>query len=86
MQSETHSTMIIQIVLLSVYGQATAAAGSESESSKTTAKCYTVHSEIFSQICLILKNRFLVRLSSNFQERLFVPSSSPEFLLSWGYF
>ena len=47
MQSETQSTMIIQIVLLSVYGQATAAAGSESESSKATARCYTVHSEIF---------------------------------------
>ena len=41
--------------------------------------------KFFSQT-LILKNRFLVRLSSNFQERLFMPSSSPEFLLWWGYF
>ena len=40
----------------------------------------------FPKLCLILKNRFLVRLSSNFQERLFMPSSSPEFLLWWGYF
>ena len=38
----------------------------------------TVHSEFFFQT-LILKNGFLVRLSSNFQERLFMPSSSPNF-------
>ena len=35
----------------------------------------------FPKLCLILKKRFLVRLSSNFQERLLKPSSSPEFLL-----
>ena len=40
----------------------------------------------FPKLCLILKNRFLVRLSSNFQERLFMPLSSPEFLLWWGYY
>ena len=28
----------------------------------------------FSKLCLILKNRFLARLSSNFQLRLFMPS------------
>ena len=47
---------------------------------------FTVHSEIFPKLCLVLKNRFLVRLSSNFQERLFMPSASPEFLLWWDYF
>ena len=36
----------------------------------------TVHSVIFfPKLCLILENRFLVRLSSNFQERLLMPSS-----------
>ena len=40
----------------------------------------------FPKLRLILINRFLVRLSSNFQERLFMLSSSPEFLLWWGFF
>ena len=35
----------------------------------------TVHSVILSKPCLILKNRYLVRFSSNFQERLLMPSS-----------
>ena len=47
---------------------------------------YSAFRNFFPKLCLILKNRFLVRLSSNFQERLFMPSSSPEFLLWWGYF
>ena len=42
-------------------------------------KYYSAFRNFFPKFCLILKNRFLVRLSSNFQERLFMPSSSPEF-------
>ena len=37
----------------------------------------TVHSFIFSNTLFDLENRFLVRLSSNFQERLLIPSSCP---------
>ena len=36
---------------------------------------YSAFSYIFPKLCLILENRFLVRLSSNFQERLLMPSS-----------
>ena len=44
-----------------------------------TEPSYSAFRNFFPKICLILKNRFLVRLSSNFQERLFMPSSSPNF-------
>ena len=40
----------------------------------------------FPKLCLILKNRFLVRLSSNFQERLFIPSSMPKFIFGMSVF
>ena len=53
---------------------------------ETIGTSYSAFRNFFPKLCLILKNRFLVRLSSNFQERLFMPSSSPEFLLCWGYF
>ena len=54
--------------------------------SENFSLCLQCIQKFFSQICLILKNRFLVRLSSNFQERLFMPFSRPEFLFWWGCF
>ena len=47
----------------------------------------TVHSGIFiPKLCLILKNLFLVRWSSNFQERLLMPSSMPQFIFGVSIF
>ena len=43
------------------------------------AVTYSAFRNFFPNFCLILKNRFLVQLSSNFQERLFMPFSSPKF-------
>ena len=49
---------------------------------------YTVHSvTFFPKLCLILKNRFLVRSSSNFQERLiFFNSIRYAPIYSWGVY
>ena len=38
------------------------------------------------KLCLILENRFLVRLSSNFQERLLILSSMPQFIFGVSIF
>ena len=47
---------------------------------------FTVHSEIFSQTLFDFKKLISGSIELKFQERLLMPSSSPEFLLWWGYF
>ena len=42
---------------------------------------YSAFSYFFPNLCLILENRCLVRLSLNFQERLLIPSSMPQFMV-----
>ena len=47
----------------------------------------TVHSVFFfPKLCLILKNRFLARLSSNFQERLLTKYFMPQFIFGVSIF
>ena len=54
--------------------------------SKRCAGEYSAFSFFFPKLCLILKNRFLARLSSNFQERLLMKYFMPQFIFGVSIF
>ena len=43
----------------------------------------SIYNSFFHKLCLIITHWFLVRFSSNFQEKLLMPSSYPNFLFVW---